>query len=165
MKTEEDKDKKVRSTWCCLLLHNMIIRYRQALAGTADLSLAAKEELDGGARDLEGVLAQVDMDIGAAIKPFKALYSAEEIAEVVGESSEEDEAVADGGTIGLAAGARGRGTKRGAGARARGRGRGRGGGMSKAALRVVAVDRRTTVAADLYFARSGRHPAPASAVV
>ena len=67
MKTEEDKDKKVRSTWCCLLLHNMIIWYRQALAGTADLSLAAKEELDGGARDLEGVLAQVDMDIGAAI--------------------------------------------------------------------------------------------------
>ena len=135
MKTEEEKDKKVRSTWCCLVLHNMIIRYRQALAATADLSAETQAELDGGCMELEGVLAHVDMELGIAIKPYKEVLSTAEYAEVVGEdSSDEEVALADGGTIAMACGARGRGSKRGRRGTARG-------GFSKAAKRMMAVDR------------------------
>ncbi len=160
MKTEEAKDKQVRSTWCALLLHNLIIRYRQALAASSDLTASSLEELDGGRMEFEGILAHVNMGLGTAIKPYKTQLSAEECAEVMGESSSDDEvALADGGSVSLAAGVRGRGSKRG---RARGPGRG---GMSKVAKHAVAMDHRTLVAADVYFTRFRAHPVPTSAVV
>jgi hypothetical protein len=151
MKSEEKRETKVVATFAALCLHNMIIRYRQALARTADLPTSGIEELEGGVRELEGVLAQVDMELGSEIKLYKMTEQQrrEVVGDISGESGEDEDVVLGaGGSVSTAAGARGRGAKR-------GRGRGRGGRETAVSRKLQAVDRRTEVAADLHFRRYG----------
>jgi hypothetical protein len=142
MKTEEHKEHKVRSTWCALLLHNMILRYRMRLADSPDLDASALEELQGGQAELEGELAHVDMELGVALGSYIKGLTQREVDEIEGVTSGEDDAVPVAG-----AGGRGQGVKR---RRAKSP-------SSAAAKRIIASGRRTQVAADLYFTRYPHH--------
>ncbi len=138
MKTEEHKENKVRSTWCALLLHNMILRYRMQLAETPDLDPASLHELRGGQEELEGDLAHVDMELGVALGSYVKGLTQREVEEIEGVDSGEDDVPAGGAGRGGVKRRRSRDPK------------------SAASKKIVACARRTEVAADVYFARYGR---------
>jgi hypothetical protein len=58
MRSEESKEVKVKATWCCVIAHNMIIRFRRGLAA---------EEQAAEIRDyLVPLVAQVEAELRAA---------------------------------------------------------------------------------------------------
>jgi hypothetical protein len=88
--TEEYKPQKCQSVWCCLILHNMMLRYRAALAGVA--SGMALEDLLGMEADFAGDVAVVDAELGPVHVPRLAPAASAAVVDDAGSSDGGDEA-------------------------------------------------------------------------